>query len=315
MRKNKSFPLKGNFLLDFLHSAWECGWLDDYSDKHFLIRAIENRLDDFAGKAQLIGNEINQQGIVNPDGSINARAFSYNFCVNFSTHMQALAQTFGIESIKNFMLHQMSAGKQHYNEDSFFQALSEVSILCFYARHNWSQALYEPPVIKGVNNKNPEARFIKELCVKDAGTVQLSKKRTIKVNVEVKTPGFPHDNHVDDKTVIPTVLLTDNGRKLVKEFCADRGLLYMDPRVLKIKDFIISAADKFTIPNPDEFNLLYINWSYRDFPSNSFLEAWALLTNELNGILTHTKAAESIGITKNHLEKITAIIVYTESLE
>lgn len=315
MRQDSNFPLKENILLDFLCSAWKNGWLDDYSDDHFLIKAIENRLGDFVGKTQLIGNEINQQGIVNPDGSINTTAFSYNFCVNFSTHMQALAQTFGIENIKKFMTHQMSAGKQNYNEDSFFQALSEVSILCFYARHDWTQALYEPPVIKGISSKNPEARFIKEIRVENFETAQSPTKRIVKINVEVKTPGFSHDNHIGDKIAIPTVLLTDDGRKLVKKFCVDHGLLYMDPRVLKIRDFIISAADKFTTPGPDEFNLLYINWSYRDFPSNSFLEAWALLTNELNGILTHSEAAESIGITKDHFDKITAIIVYTESLE
>lgn len=315
MRKDTKFPMEGIFLLDFLRSAWGNGWLDEYSDDHFLIKTIENRLDDFVGKEQMIGNETNLQGIVKPDGGTHTAAFNSNFCINFSMHMQALERTFGTENIKRFMMDQMSAGKQKYDEDTFFQALSEVSILCFYARHDWTQALYEPPVSKGGSKKNPEASFMKELSGKGGETEREKEKIIIKVNVEVKSPEFPHDNHANEKTMIPAVLLTDDGRKRVKEFCAGHDLLYMDPRVLKLKEFIKSAAEKFTVPGPNEFNLLYINWSYRDFPSNSFLEPWSLLTNELNGILTHPEAAESIGISLDWLKKITAVIVYTESLE
>ena len=315
MSKEKEFPLKGNFLLNFLRAAWEDGWLDEYSNDHFLIRAIENRLDNFVGKTQLIGNEPNQLGFVNSDGCIDNEEFSYNFCMNFSTHMNVLTQRFGTKNIKKFMMDQMSAGKQHYSEDTFFQALSEVSVLYFCARHEWTQALYEPPVVKGTNNKNPEASFIKELCPGDDDVAQTGEKTVIKVNIEVKSPGFPHDDHANEKTAIPAVLLTDDGRKLVKAFCEEHGILYMDPRVLKLKEFIKSAAEKFAIPGPNEFNLLYINWSYRDFPSNSFIEAWSLLTNKWNGILTHPEAAKSLGITLDQLKKITAVIVYTESLE
>jgi len=64
-----------------------------------------------------------------------------------------------------------------------------------------------------------------------------------------------------------------------------------------------------------EFNLLYINWSYRDFPSNSFLEAWSLLTNEINGILTCKESGLAHGVVPEAYTKISAVIVYTESLE
>lgn len=131
----------------------------------------------------------------------------------------------------------------------------------------------------------------------------------------MKSPEFPHDRHENERIIIPTVLLTDPGREKVKKFCKDKGIKYLDARVKKLKDFINSAADKFRIPGECEFNLLYINWSYRDFPSNSFLEAWSLMTNEINGILIHPELAIEIGISPEAFEKITAIIVYTESLE
>ena len=67
--------------------------------------------------------------------------------------------------------------------------------------------------------------------------------------------------------------------------------------------------------SPNEYNLLYINWSYCDFASNSFLEAWSLLTNAINGILTHPNAAQSIGVSPDVFKKITAVIIYTEALE
>lgn len=317
MRKDTSFPIICNKkLCSFLETAWKSGWLDEYSDDHFLIKAIENRLMTFVGKRQLIENDINQQGIINADGSINTIAFNLNFCINFSSRMQFLAQKFGYENIKKFITNQMSAGKQNYREDAFFEALSEVSILSFYStRCDWTQVIYEPLAKSGVNNKNPEARFVGSFHCKVDGESHMETYRTVSINIEVKSPEFPHDNHEYEKIAIPTILLTDNGRKVIRKFCEERNVMYLEPRVLKIRDFINSAAEKFNVPKDGEFNLLYINWSYRDFPSNSFLEAWSLLTNEINGILTHPEFAISMGISLDAFEKISAIIVYTESLE
>ena len=49
-RSQTKFPLQADIFLEFLKNMWEQGWLDDYSDDHFLIKAIENRLTDFWGK-------------------------------------------------------------------------------------------------------------------------------------------------------------------------------------------------------------------------------------------------------------------------
>ncbi len=317
MRREKPFPIKEySILTGFLKKAWINGWLDDYSDDHFLIKAIENRLTNFVGMELLIKNDNNQYGFIKNNGDVNINGFSQTFCINFSGRMQLLANSFGEENIKNFVTGQMSAGKSHYKENAFFEALSEVSILSFYsARYDWSHTIYEPSLINGASNKNPEARYIGSInCKVDRGNGRESKRKVI-INIEVKSPEFPQDYHKNEKIVIPTILLTDTGREEVKKFCIERNIVYMDPRVLKLRDFINSAASKFTVPMNDEFNLLYINWSYRDFPSNSFLEAWSLLTNEINGALIHPEYAESIGILPDALQKITAIIVYTESLE
>ena len=61
-------------------------------------------------------------------------------------------------------------------------------------------------------------------------------------------------------------------------------------------EFINSATKKFNYPKKNEYNLLYINWSYSDFPSNSFLEAWSLLTNKYNGLLTHPEIGTTLPI-------------------
>ena len=90
------------------------------------------------------------------------------------------------------------------------------------------------------------------------------------------------------------------------------------PRITKLVQFINSAAKKFEKPKENEFNILYINWSYSDYPSNGFLEAWSLLTNDMNGILTHPEIGKTLPLNSpvcnEAYDKITAIIVYTSSL-
>lgn len=317
MRSTTKFPLEAELdLCSFLKFSWENGWLDEYSNDHFLIKAIENRLVHFVAIEQLINNNINFVNMVNPDGSINSNHFNLNFCINFSRRLEGLYHDFGEDAIKRFITDQLSAGKHNYSEDAFFQALSEISILSFFTSlREWTKIIYEPPVVNGVNNKNPEASFCGVFECKDQADSHEHVEKSITLNVEVKSPQFPHDSHTNEKIVIPTVLLSPEGKENVKNFCKENNIRYLDPRVLKIRDFINSATSKFNIPEQDEYNILYINWSFRDFPSNAFLEAWSLLTNEKNGILIHQKYAEEIGVNPEAFEKISAIVVYTESLE
>lgn len=314
LRSSRNFPITDDTkeVCKFLCTAWEKGWFDEYSDEHFLIRVIENRLSDFIGIHQLTENEINMFRTINDDGSINFEYFNSNFCMNFSKRMHGLTLMFGEDNIKRFILDQMSAGKQHYDEDIFFQSLSEISILSFYGSiYSWQQAIYEPK-LHIESAKNPEATLKGIISYSSKGTIV---EELLTINIEVKSPKFTQRLHQNNKIAIPTVLLTNEGREKVKLLCEKFGVTFLAPRVMKLKDFINSAADKFTHPQNNEFNLLYINWSYSEFPSNSFLEAWSLLTNKMNGILTHPKVAENIGIKPDALKKISAIIVYTESLE
>ena len=96
MRSQLLFPLKGyETLCSFLNTAWIEGWMDEYSDNHFLIKVIENRLETFVGKEQLIENDLNMQGIIDFDGNADMVNFNRNFCINFSNRMQLLVQKFG----------------------------------------------------------------------------------------------------------------------------------------------------------------------------------------------------------------------------
>lgn len=308
MRKDTPFPMKNNPMTTFLEKAWSDGWLDAFSDAHFLIRALENRLRDFVGKSQLTQNNLAMFCPVKPNGDFDLASFCNNFCINLSMKLTGMSNAFGEDAIKRFITDQLSAGKQkHYDEDTFLQALSEISILSFWlSRCHWDQTAYEPPVQAGSNNKNPEASFVRTL----KGT-----NKTVKINIEVKSPAFPHNDHTNEKILIPSVLLTDQGRELVQSFCQDNGVVYLPPRVKKLVDFINSAAEKFEVPKENELNLLYINWSYRDYPSNSFLEAASLLSNPYNGLLYYPDIAQQMGISPDAFQKISAVIVYTESLE
>ena len=287
--------------LGFICEAWNEGWFDEYSEDHFLIKILENRLDSFVGMTQLVNNNLNMWNFVDDNGNVNTKAFSNNFAINFSLKMSNLSRVFGKKCIEGFVKNQLSAGKHNYTEDTFFEALSEISILCFYSSLcNWDNCYYEPPKNGKSHDRNPEARFEID---------------SLSVNIEVKSPKFPHLDHANEKIVIPTILLSEKGRKLVSDYCKENNLTYIAPRVLKLKDFLNSAASKFQKPSEKEYSFLYINWSYSDFPSNSFLEAWALLTNPINGILRKPEYAESIGVELDVFDKISAVIVYTESLE
>ena len=315
MRSNKSFPKHLDVeVCSFLKKIWEEGWLDDYSNDHFLIKAIENRIDQFSWDKQFLNNNIkNYYSTISSDGTINYESFSINFCMNFSCRLSNMVNMFGEQKAKKFIIDQLSAGKVEYNEDIFFQALSEIEILTFFHRgFDWKEIKYEPSTIK--NGSNPEAYFIGEFCSNNSTTPV-----TIKVNIEVKTPKFPHLESRKERCLIPTVLLTKTGRDKVLKFCEENNVEMVLPRVNKLIDFINSASKKFNIPKDNEYNLLYINWSYSDFPSNSFLEAWNLLTNEYNGILIHPEIATTLSlrepISLDAYKKITAIIVYTSSID
>ncbi len=311
LRRNTTFPKRLSIeLCSFLRKIWEEGWLDDYSNNHFLIMALENRLVKFSWIEQFLNNNVNCYfNFISKDGIIDYEAFSYNFCINFSQKLQAMYYMFGAHNIEKFIIDQLSAGKVNYDENLFFQALSEIEVLTFFHRgFGWSEIKYEPHI--GQNGANPEAYFIGDLCGNNSN---------IKANIEVKTPSFPSIESRNKDFIIPTVLLSKQGRIELLNFCKKNNIELILPRVSKLVDLINSATKKFSFHKENEFNLLYINWSYSDFPSNGFLEAWNLLTNEINGILVHPEIAKSLSlrepISLDAYKKISAIIVYNSSIE
>jgi hypothetical protein len=133
------------------------------------------------------------------------------------------------------------------------------------------------------------------------------------VDIEVKTPGFSHLKP-KGKIVIPTVLLNENGLSLLERYCNQNELILIKPRMRKLVDFINSATEKFEMPTDKHLNLLYINWTYSEFPSNSYLEVYSILNNTKNGLLNHKDLGIKMGICEEAYDKISAVIVYTSSL-
>ncbi len=113
-RSQTKFPLQADIFLEFLKNMWEQGWLDDYSDDHFLIKAMENRLTDFWGKQQAYLDNT----VVFP--VINEKNFVPCFLMNFSAKLGALYNAFGKEQIKKFVIHQLAAGKRNYQRRTVF---------------------------------------------------------------------------------------------------------------------------------------------------------------------------------------------------
>lgn len=289
LRSERTYPLAGLDLDRGLQHAWENGWLDEFSDEHFLIKAIEGRLDMNPRFFQIHSDLTSLY-------PITATSFQENFCINFSAKIARMISLFGEDNIQRFVTDQLSAGKTNYDSDQFFRAISEVSVLNFWGMRSRSGE-YEP---KTNGKKNPEAR--------------LHCTNGITVAVEVKTPGFKDFAGIKD-IVIPTVLLDVDGRKLLVDYCNSHGLHCAMPRVMKIKDFLNSAAEKFeAVDHVNHMNLLYINWSLSEFEESGFQEAFSLMAHRINGILIHKDIGLSLGIHEEVYEKITAVIVYTESL-
>ena len=288
-RSERTYPLAGFDLGESLQQAWEKGWLDEFSDEHFLIKAIEKRLKGPPRLFQIPNHFM-------PLYPITSETFQENFCINFSCKIKGLISLFGENSIRRFFTDQLSAGKENYDENQFFRAISEVSVLNYWGMKAIS-CEYEP---KTNGKKNPEARIT---C-----------KNGVTVDLEVKTPGFKDFAGVEN-IVIPTVLLDNQGRDEFTKFCKAHGLNGKLPRVMKIKDFLNSAAEKFEeVDHVHHMNLLYINWSFSEFEESGYQEAFSLMAHPINGVLFHKELGRFLGIHDEVYDKITAVVVYTESL-
>ena len=291
----QAFPFQQKFICEDLRFAWQSGWLDSFSPRHFLICSINNDFIEYRAYNQTL---LNSPRIY----SFNEENFCINFCINFSIRIGFLIKVLGESITRGFFENQVSAGKENYDEAQFFRALSEIELIRHYYLHNNKRVkniFYEPPL--GPTSQNPEFRIEYE-----DGYI---------IDVEVKTSSFDNIDPMR-KVAVPTVLLSDTGRNEIAALCKQHDIECIMPRVLKLRDRINESVDKFQeITNDEHFNLLFINWTYSDFASNGYLEAYSLLANSINGIFYNKKSGLHKGLHEDVYRKISAIIVYSSPIE
>ena len=291
-RRFQTFKMDGlSKLCPVIKEYWENGIFDEYSEEHFLIKAINNDVDFF--RDFFLKKGFNMQYLSN---------FNVNFVINLNSKISCLRKYFGKKKIDSFIKHQFAAGKENYKEEAFFQALSEIHILFFFL--NFGPALtqnaeYEPAF--GVNDKNPEARILY--------------KDDIVLDIEVKTPEFGKRSILEN-IIMPLVLLKKEGRDSLLNYCNKNSIVCYFPRVLKLIEFIKSAGEKFIPPDSKKHvNMLFINWSQNNIKEMGLQEPISIICNNTNGIFKNMNVFEELNFTMSELKKITAIFLYEFSEE
>ena len=287
LRSKQPFPLD-KCLCGCLKDLWENKIFDEYSENHFLIKAING--DDEYFKNVFVRRNLSSQ---------YRKGFGFNFAINLNYRINFLCNHFGKEKIYKFLKDQFAAGKGNYSEDKFFEALAEIHILTFFlafVRDRVCSAEYEPKLVEN-SKKNPEAR--------------IKYSSGVTIDIEVKTPEFAQRNMLENY-LSPATLLTDEGREELIKFCEKCNISVRMPQVNKIKDYIKYAGAKFCEQeNEQHYNILAINWSFTDMYEDQLFEPTSLLCNKDNGILVTKKIHKKLGITENDLEKISAFFIYT----
>lgn len=294
-RSDLQFPsLLPTEICPTMERFWKKGVFDQYSEEHFLIRAMNGNIKGIAGAfykkdvAELKGRVYDKRGL---------HAFIGNFLINFAAKLEGLCNYFGEEKIERFLTEQFSAGKDKYDENLFWQALSEVHMLCYFTGLGPAfvrNAEYEPHL--GIDNKNPEARLVYQ--------------NDMILDIEVKTPKFSMRNIVKEY-LLPSVLLDKKGRDKLSQYCEENKIECCLPRVLKIKDYINSAGGKFEVPKTsNHINILAINWTYSEFADTGLFEPISLFCNPVNGLFVNEKVLSGLGIDIAALRKISAVLLY-----
>lgn len=282
-------------VIEYILTLKKNGLMDEYSDNHILIKAMRGEFDYFYKYPHL-----GQESI-----SKSERDLATTFLMNFSPKLQYLSRIFNDADFNEFIENQLSAGKDNYSEEQFFRAASEINVLKFLSSFcgKLKRASYEPRLREG--DTNPEAR--------------LEFENDIIFDVEVKTPGFTDEFVFSEGKYIllkPNVIISNESRVKLKDYCDEKNIDLIWPNILKLKDFIESAASKFeNVKGENHFNLLFINWTYTSFPEWELNEPLYLLTNPISGLLHNKKAQEIIGLEKECMNKISAIVLYRDTFD
>lgn len=119
----KKINTNRNKMSEYIYLLYDDGLMQEYSESHFLIRAMKGDVDIIKEYGHLLsGSFINN---FMPD-------FSSTFLINFSIKLQRCANIFSEEKIFDFITNQLSAGKKKYREEAFFEALSEINVLFYF---------------------------------------------------------------------------------------------------------------------------------------------------------------------------------------
>ncbi|SDF93356.1 hypothetical protein SAMN04488589_1728 [Methanolobus vulcani] len=291
-----------NELTEYVYSLYDRGLMSDYSNNHFLIKAMKGELTYlYFQNNPYLGNRI----ITN----ISGMDFSSTFICNFSIKMHYLSSIFvNKDKFEDFIKNQLAAGKENYSEDQFFQAISEINVLQYLSLYSGKlkEAFYEPELC---DDTNPEARFHFE-----NGMI---------FDIEVKTANFGEvledkikRSQDKDFLIKLNFVMSEESKQSLKEYCDEKNIELFFPRVLKLKDFIESAGKKFEeITDEKHFNLLFINWTYIDYMEWRLNEPTFLLTNPISALLYNENVQEIIGIDKKSLDKISAIVLYRDNID
>lgn len=305
-RSDLQFPLADNSCLDSLRMIWEHGWLDDFSENHFLIQAINGRFHNF--------RTMDQMNDATPNLYNDCRN-CLNFTINFSQQIKRFIDLCDVSKAEQFIKDQLSAGKNNYSEDQFFEAMHEIHVFSYLTSFGKPNVDYEPAIGGLSGKKNPEYRIRNRFAMPGkAPGMPLVSAEDYTFDVEVKSIVGQVNTKIDLRKpfITPIVAIEYDMRNQLYAFCNERGFQVELPDVVQLTSFLNDAADKFDIPTYDNhFNLLYINWTYREIPALNYLEPLSLLDNPMNGLLRHRDIGLKFGISEDVFEKISAIFIYS----
>lgn len=307
----KDFPRQEDVLLSTLKKIWCEGWLDEFSEEHFLIRAIYGYPSDFRTRKQIKDSSPNLYNDCDesPD----------NFLINFSCQLNRMIRICSEDSIENFVKNQLSAGKSNYCEDQFFQAFHEMQVFNFFTSFGEYNVEYEPKIGGESGEKNPEFRITNKFQIPGP----TSEKNIVEIqnymfDIEVKSIVGNLDASVDEKNsfIVPTMVIDYKKRKELESFCNERGFQLELPDIVHLCEFINNATEKFQYPLFDNhFNILFLNWTHREIPRINYIEPLSLLFNSQNGLLRHKDIGTKRWINEEVYKKISAIFIYTYPIQ
>ena len=132
-----------------LYRLWCDGAFDEYSDDHFIIRAFNEDLEYFRRFFETHYMQMTYASA--PYATIEH--FPTNYVINFENAIRALVSAFGYDKIRRFVTDQLSAGKENYDEEVFFAALSEIHILAFFCVYGGMSSVMSEPMEFDKNGK------------------------------------------------------------------------------------------------------------------------------------------------------------------